>query len=57
MSKGRTDFRWLQAKREAALARPELRRDAKPTPLTDSALAAAVASGRFQKLPSKRRRL
>jgi hypothetical protein len=53
----RTDYRLLRAKRESALDRPELRADPKPAALSQDQVAAAVAAGKFTRVPSKRRRL
>lgn len=55
MTRKRTDFRALQARRDDALRRPELNRPGRPKPVDPSLIAAAVAAGRFTKLPVKRR--
>jgi len=55
MSKKRSDFRALRARREAALDRPELRQ-VKAEKLSTAAIEAAIAAGRLTKLPPKRRR-
>jgi len=56
MTRKRTDFRALQARRDDALRRPELNRPGRPKPVDPSLIAAAVAAGRFTKLPAKRGR-
>lgn len=55
MSKGKTDFRLLKAKRGAALARPELRQPAKEKPPSAEEIAKAIAEGRFSKVPDKKK--
>jgi hypothetical protein len=52
----RTDFRAIKARRSAALMRPELRLEAKAAPVAEAEIAAAVAAGRFTKLPTQKRR-
>lgn len=49
-------FKHLQAKREAALARPELLREPRPKPVSSLDLQAAIASGKLTRLPAKKRR-
>lgn len=51
----RTDFRALQARRDAALARPELRLAPKPE-VDAEAVAAAIAAGKLTRVPARRRR-
>lgn len=55
MSKRRTDFRTLKARRDAAIARPELRLGRKPT-LDADQVTAAIAAGKLTKVPARRRR-
>lgn len=54
--KHKTDFRGLRARRERALARPELRLEPKPRPVPAAEIEAAIAAGRFQRLPEVRRK-
>lgn len=56
MSRRRTDFRALQARRDAALERPELRREPKPAAPDPRAIAAAIAAGKFTRIAPGRRR-
>lgn len=57
MARRKTDYRALQARRDAALARPELRQPrARPEPIDAAMIAALTAAGRFTKLPPQRRR-
>jgi hypothetical protein len=51
--KNPTNFRLLRSKREEALARVELRSDPKPK-LDPALVEAAIAAGRFQRLPPQR---
>jgi len=46
----KTDFRHLKAKRQAALARPELRKPPKPKPPTQEEIEKAIAEGKFRRL-------
>jgi len=46
----KTDFRKQQAKRQAALARPELRIPPKPKPPTKEEIEKAIAEGKFRRL-------
>lgn len=55
MSKRKTDFRAQQARRDAALARPELRDARKPEAPSEAEIARAVAEGKFTKVPERRR--
>lgn len=55
MTKKRTDFRALKARRQSALNRPELRRDPKPAAPSQAEIAAAAAIGKLQKLPQGKR--
>lgn len=55
MTQRRTDYRALKARRDAALARPELR-EQRPKPIPDIEIARAIAEGRLTKLPMKGRR-
>lgn len=55
MSKGKTDFRQLRAKRDAALARPELRQSPKEKPPSAEDIAKAIAEGKFRKLPDEKK--
>jgi hypothetical protein len=51
----RADPRLARAKRNFALERPELRREPKPAALTDEAVAAAIAAGKFTRIPPRRK--
>jgi hypothetical protein len=53
----RSDFRLLRARRDEALQRSELRHAREPKTHADpEAVAAAIAAGRFTRLPAKKRR-
>jgi len=56
MSRRKTDFRALKARRDNALARPELRTE-KPrlTKAEAAAVAEAISAGRVTRLPTQRR--
>lgn len=55
--KKRTDFRLLRARRDNALQRSELRHAREPRTAPDpAAIEAAIAAGRFTRVPPKRRR-
>jgi hypothetical protein len=57
MTRRRTDFRGLQARRDAALSRPELRQDRrKPSEETMRLVEAAVKAGRVTRCPPAGRR-
>lgn len=56
MSRKRTDFRALQARRERAIARPELREPSRSAPVDRALIDAAIAAGRIIKIPSRRTR-
>ena len=53
--KKKTDFRALQARRNASLARPELRAGSKPTPVPAPEIAAAIEAGKLTRLPPGKR--
>ncbi|MBA1141706.1 hypothetical protein [Mesorhizobium neociceri] len=56
MSKRKTDFRSLKARREGAMARPELRGANQTTVLVDdAAIEEAIKAGRYTKLPAQKR--
>jgi hypothetical protein len=55
MSRPKTDYRAAKARRDAAMARPELSRDPKPAGLDTALIAAAVAAGRLTKVPAGKR--
>lgn len=57
MSSRRTDFRALRARRDAALERPELMRAPKPTAPDPRSIAAAIAAGKFTKVPPGMRKI
>jgi hypothetical protein len=57
MTRRHTDFRALKARRDAAMARPELRDvEIKSVPLDAAAIETAMKEGRYRKLPPKKRR-
>lgn len=56
MTRRRTDFKLLKAKREKALHRPELVDADRPQPIDRALIAAAVAAGRYTKIPTRKRR-
>ncbi|PWJ93600.1 hypothetical protein C8D77_101279 [Mesorhizobium loti] len=56
MSKRKTDFRSLKARRDIAMARPELRgTEATVVIVDDFAIQEAIKAGRYRKLPPKKR--
>jgi hypothetical protein len=56
MSKRKTDFRSLKARRDSAMARPELRGTQATTVIVDEiAIEEAIKAGRYKKLPPKKR--
>ena len=57
MARRKTDYRALQARRDAALARPELRQARPHTVALDAATIEKMkAAGRFTVVPPQRRR-
>jgi len=58
MSKARrTDFRALRAKRECALARPEMSMETiRREPVSQDQIRAAIAAGKLTRIPAKRRK-
>nr|WP_156941961.1 hypothetical protein [Mesorhizobium sp. LNHC220B00] len=56
MSKRKTDLRSLKARRDSAMARPELRGSEAPIViLDDAAIEEATKAGRYRKLPAQKR--
>lgn len=56
MTSRRTDFKLLKVKRERALHRPELTEGGRPQPVDRALIAAAVAAGRYTKIPTRKPR-
>lgn len=54
MSRRKTDFRALKARRDAAMTRPELRGEPKHA-VDEAAIAEAIKAGRYTKIPAKKR--
>jgi hypothetical protein len=56
MTRRRTDFKLLKVKRDKALHRPELTEAARSQPVDRALIAAAIAAGRYTKLPTRKTR-